>query len=309
MDFEKHIKELLLLHDCVILPGLGGFIANYKPAEFNQARNTVNPPSKHILFNSNLVHNDGLLYAHVSEATGYGYKDVQEMAIAYIDQIRREAGTGMKHVIDGLGYFYLDKESQIQFMDEGGNNFLLESYGLPFLQYREFEKLPKTKSYRSLSPETDPLARQRRMRRWIYSTAAAACLVTAMILLPVRTGYFNQAGIDIPVTESFSESDIPSAPHKATHAGFTPAVVVDKTLKKVPVPQTEYHLVVGSFKDFGNARQLRNQLAQEGHEARILCSDKGFFRVSAGSYARHSEAAVQLASIRTEYGKVWILNN
>ncbi|MCK4746848.1 MAG: hypothetical protein KAT15_07435, partial [Bacteroidales bacterium] len=139
MDFEKHIKDLLLLHDCVILPGLGGFIANYKPAEFNPARNTANPPSKHILFNSNLVHNDGLLYAHVSEATGYGYKDVQEMAIDYIERIRREARTGMKHVIDGLGYFYFDKESQIQFREEAGNNFLLESYGLPFLQYREFE--------------------------------------------------------------------------------------------------------------------------------------------------------------------------
>ena len=89
MDFGKYIKELLMIHDCVILPGLGGFIANYKYAELQPAQQTIHPPSRTILFNQNLVHNDGLLYAHVSQKSGYGYKDVQSQAESYIRQIGR----------------------------------------------------------------------------------------------------------------------------------------------------------------------------------------------------------------------------
>ncbi|MFC2080921.1 SPOR domain-containing protein [Bacteroidota bacterium] len=318
MDFGKYIKELLLLHDCVILPGLGGFIANYKPAEFNSALNTANPPSKYILFNRNLIHNDGLLYAHVSDVTDYGYKDVQEMTITYIERIRRDTGKGMKHIIDELGYFYLDKENQIQFREEGGNNFLLESYGLPFLQYREFEKLPKAEIYRSHPATVDPLTRQRRIRRWIY-TGAAACIVATLVLLPIKTGYFDHAGIDIPVMDSFTkeqtmqaeglqESEISPSPNKVSQAGLNVSSGT-KTLVKASFPPAEYHLVVGSFKDFGNARQVRNQLVQKGHEARILSTDKGFFRVSAGTFSAQSEAENNIAAIRKEYEKVWILSN
>lgn len=308
VDFAKYIKELLLLHDCVILPGLGGFVANYKPAEFNPARNTASPPSKHILFNHNLIHNDGLLYAYVSDVTDHGYKDVQDMALVYIDRIHKETRKGMKYVIDGLGYFYLDKERQIQFMEEAGNNFLLESYGLPFLQYREFEKFPKTETYHLLSPEANLLARQRRIRRWIYTTAAA-CLVAAVVLVPIRKGYFDQAGIDIPTADSFQkeqpvhakpspESKTPAVPDKIIQASLNPTFM-----------EAEYHIVVGSFRDFGNARQLRNELVQRGHKARILCSDKGYFRVSAGTYSRHSEATGQLATVRMEYESAWMLSN
>ncbi|MFC2112559.1 SPOR domain-containing protein [Bacteroidota bacterium] len=309
LDFGKYIKELLLLHDCVILPGLGGFVANYKPAEFDAVRNTVNPPSKHILFNSNLVHNDGLLYAHVSKAMGHGYKDTENMAQTFIDGIRRDTRRGMKFTIGGLGYFYADGEGQIMFSEEAGNNYLLESYGLPLLQYREFEKQPIPETYRSIDREIDPIARQRRIRRWAYGTAAA-CLVTAMILVPIKTGYFNQAGIDIPTADSFrkeqpvnvgAEEQGDDAYH-VNQAGLTPA-------SKSFLINPEYHIIVGSFKDFGNARQLRNQVISKGYEARILCTQKSSYRVTAGTYTEKSEASVELAFVLSDYDEAWVLSN
>ena len=315
MDFGKHIKELLLLHDCVILPGLGGFVANYKPAEFDTVRNTASPPSKLILFNSNLIHNDGLLYAHVSETTGYGYKDVQNMAKTFIDGIRRDLRQGMKYSIEGLGYFYIGGEGQIRFSEEAGNNYLLESYGLPLLQYREFEKFPKPETYRSLTSEVDSLARQKRIRRWAYGTAAA-CLVAAMVFLPLKTFYINQAGIDLPIADSFqkelteqvenlTESASPSPVNKAN---LMPSVSLNP-VSEISLPVPEYHIVVGSFKDFGNARQLRNQLVEDGYTSRILSSEKGFYRVTAGTYAQQTEAAVMISSVRKGYENAWIFSN
>jgi len=305
LDIGNHIKELLRLHDCVILPGLGGFVANYRPAEFNAARNTASPPSKHILFNTNLIHNDGLLYAHISEVTGYGYKDVQDLVLEYIEHIRRDTGKGSKFIIEGLGYFYSDSEKNIQFDEEAGNNFLLDSYGLPFIQYSEVEGFLKPDSYRSLRLEPEPLARQRRIRRWAYGSVAA-CLLAAAVLVPLRTGYFNRAGIEIPVADSFQKSSLAETNITAEPStqGFS-----NVSIKSIPLPAPEYHIIVGSFKDFGNARQFRNHLAEKGINARILGYDKNIFRVSAGTYTDQAEAENNLVSVRSNYNNAWILIN
>ena len=55
------ISKLLFEHDCVIVPGLGGFITNYKPAIIHPQHHTFHPPSKQIIFNAALNSNDGIL--------------------------------------------------------------------------------------------------------------------------------------------------------------------------------------------------------------------------------------------------------
>ena len=61
MDVRVTISRLLEEHDCVILPGYGGFIGNYAPARIDPVSHSFVPPSKKILFNINLKQNDGLL--------------------------------------------------------------------------------------------------------------------------------------------------------------------------------------------------------------------------------------------------------
>jgi hypothetical protein len=311
LDFGKYIKELLLEHDCVILPGLGGFVANYRPASFDPVKNTASPPSKHILFNQNLIHNDGLLYGHVSARTGYGYKDVQEMALSYIEGIAARIGEGLKHDIEGLGYFFRNTENQVQFSEEQGTNFLLESYGLPFIQYHEIEVTPKPESYRALSTEADPAGRQKRIRQLIYG-AAAACILAAIIIIPIRTTRYYRVGMDIPGSDSFRKEQISHSRQlgpAAEQSSGTSSTGKRKTLILPAFPEPEFNIVVGSFNDFGNARALRNQLVEEGLNARILGTDKGFFRVSAGTYSFREEASRELAAIRHDFGSAWILSN
>ncbi len=203
INLDKYIRELLLQHDCVILPGLGGFVANYKPAEFDASQRTALPPSRQILFNPNLVHNDGLLYAHVSKETDYGYKEVQAMAEVYFKTIMYEVGKGLKFTIDDLGYFFFNKARKIEFKQETTDNLLLASYGLSFLNYKEFDKAPRRPDqfYQAVD-DTNPVFRQRRIRRWIY-TGAAACLLAGMILIPVKMGYLNLSSFDLSPVDSF----------------------------------------------------------------------------------------------------------
>lgn len=316
IDFGKHIKDLLLEHDCVILPGLGGFVANYRPAEFDRVRATAVPPSRQILFNPSLIHNDGLLFAQVSRTTGYGYKDVQELATGFIEGIRKDLSRGMKFNIEGLGYFYSDPEVGLRFSQEPGNNFLLESYGLPFLSYREFDAQSRVETYRNRTTDAHPLARQRRVRGWIYGTAAA-CLLGALIIIPIRSGVLNRAGIELPVVDSFRKDRSVLAETESTAGkdlsgsarSFFHSEIPNEPGKRPTIPEPEYNIVVGSFRDFGNARQLRIRLIDEGYQARILDAGNGYFRVSAGTYARQEDASHNLETLRREFESAWLLRN
>ena len=54
MELSIYLIELLRLHDCVIVPDLGGFVTNYRPAEMDLASNSFSPPRKEIIFSSKL---------------------------------------------------------------------------------------------------------------------------------------------------------------------------------------------------------------------------------------------------------------
>ena len=60
---EHIIGELLLRHNCVIVPSFGGFVAKRASATIDYTTGVMQPPKKSILFNRQLINNDGLLIA------------------------------------------------------------------------------------------------------------------------------------------------------------------------------------------------------------------------------------------------------
>ncbi len=345
INLDKYIRELLLQHDCVILPGLGGFVANYKPAEFDPSQKTVLPPSRQILFNPNLVHNDGLLFAHISKETDYGYKEVQAMAEVYFKTIKYEVGKGLKFTIEDLGYFFFNKARKIEFAQESTDNLLLASYGLSYLNYKVFDRsLGRSAKIYQAVDDTNPIVRQRKIRRWVY-TGAAACLLASMILIPVKMGYLNLSSFDLNPVDSFrkeqpvqelvvtspdtdtqlTETEIGSTKLEAVSlepevgsakpeaASFEPeaeAAKIEAPAKEFATPQTNFHIIVGSFKDLGNAQQLKQKMEGNGYEAEIITGANSFHRVSANHYPLKADAVSALASIRNQqaYKSAWILS-
>ncbi|MCK5765559.1 MAG: SPOR domain-containing protein, partial [Bacteroidales bacterium] len=65
---DRYISELLFDHDCVILPGVGGFLTNYSGARIHPIRHSFQPAARTLVFNANLRTNDGLLIDYVSRA-------------------------------------------------------------------------------------------------------------------------------------------------------------------------------------------------------------------------------------------------
>ncbi len=92
MDVTAFIRELLFGHDCVIVPGFGGFIGNYTPARIDKRTGTFYPPVKQISFNRNLNHNDGLLVGKISVPL----KSITAMPEIWLRNLLLESGKSWK---------------------------------------------------------------------------------------------------------------------------------------------------------------------------------------------------------------------
>jgi hypothetical protein len=136
MRLDPFIIDLLYEHDCVILPDLGGLVANYRSARLNVISHVIQPPCKSIGFNPSLKYNDGLLTNYISAVLGISYKEAAEQLSQTIAGYHQTLMSDGRFSIDRVGIFYKDRFGQVQFIPEEQENFLLSSYGLKPIQLK-----------------------------------------------------------------------------------------------------------------------------------------------------------------------------
>jgi len=130
MTLENLISELLFRHNCVVIPSFGGFVAGQVPAHFDTEKGVILPPRKSLLFNKQLISNDGLLIATYAKYNHLNY-DVAEFFIR--DTVKKwqdKLAKGERVNIENVGFLYLDAEKNIGFEQDRYSNLLLASYGL-----------------------------------------------------------------------------------------------------------------------------------------------------------------------------------
>ncbi|MFT5183728.1 MAG: hypothetical protein ACI84C_000854 [Flavobacteriales bacterium] len=124
------IGQLLYLHDCVIVPGFGGFVGNEVGARINTRQKTIAPPSKFISFNKNLTHNDGLL----ANALARRYKLTYDEAVAEIETLvasfKGSLADGLRVELESVGALYMSQDGRMHFIVDEKMNFLTSAFGL-----------------------------------------------------------------------------------------------------------------------------------------------------------------------------------
>ena len=133
MKVDKHISELLYEHNCVIVPNLGGFVANYTSAKIHPTQHTFTPPSKNIVFNKNLNTNDGLLANQIASTENTSYPEAINTIHQFVSTTNTKLKKGEKVNIEEVGTLHLDVERNIQFTPSA-TNYLLDAFGLEQFQ-------------------------------------------------------------------------------------------------------------------------------------------------------------------------------
>jgi len=232
------VEELLLQHECVIVPGLGGFLMRSFQASANPFSKELRPSGQSVFFNAALTQDDGLVAKHWAEQKGLSYAAAATELKSIGSEILEQAKDKKPVPFGRMGQFFLNPQGQLFFIPAQSLNLSLEHFGLPVLRWQALGTVSQTDPIaqkaihvplvtESVDIEDAELAavaeewtdklEQKLQRNPIWKVAANVVLVmviAALLVLNVRTfqkAYQNrvdeQAGLQL-------NSTVKSAPQK-----------------------------------------------------------------------------------------------
>ena len=128
-DVMNVLPGLFWDHDCVMLPGLGGFVCNPRSAWYDEAKRQIVPPSRDVLFNPRLTTNDGLVANELMAKHGITYRDALKAVEALVERIQGDLDGGSTVELPGLGKLYREEDGQLRFMADVEFERMLRSFG------------------------------------------------------------------------------------------------------------------------------------------------------------------------------------
>lgn len=315
----KHISDLLCVHDCVIVPGLGGFVANHKPAVIVTERNQLQPPAKEIGFNRSLSHNDGLLAKHLCQREQISWDESIDRINAFVSDVLTKINQGESVRFQGIGTFRKDAVGNLQFSPREKNNLLPSAFGLYEFHY---EPLPYTPSAKKHEEPVRQLFRSRSPRYWAAVAAMFAGLFLFTSELKMPRHQQIESGKLMPTTTQTETSDqtpasgdlnIEADEIENARKEETPVEKNEEETVTSPAPEQpdkSFHLIAASFRHEKPAKSVLDQLHNDGYtNARILESDNGRYRISLKAFPGREEAVQQLFALRKQnrFENIWLL--
>lgn len=191
-NLARHIEFLLRDNDCVILPGLGGFIAHDVPAYYVSDEGLYYPPSRSISFNASITMNDGLLAQSYMKSYQVDYARANYMIDVAVEQLTDLLDEEGKAVLPHIGVLTLDINQALQFTPDAAGiasplHFGLGSFAIKELgQMIAFEAARKAESVVTPETKTIELRIRKDVLHRVMSTAAVLLLLL-MVALPTGT--------------------------------------------------------------------------------------------------------------------------
>lgn len=342
-----YINELLAGHDCVIVPGFGGFVARPAAAHFSKAGNMLLPPGKSLVFNKNLDNSDGLLAHHLSQKLSISYREASNLINQWVQNSKRQLETHKRLELEKTGILYYSPEQVLLFEPSAASSHEISSFGLgPVkavkLAAREEAAPENEKTYRQ--PEPARNRGQRTLTR-ISVIVSSALLFIFLVLLTARQLPVSRALASLnpftsktpaytpktyelkklfsvapkkaqPQVENNIRLEMPDQPAKVYFVA-PDTVHTDKTAvaKKLPRHNSgnsnlsdPFQIVVGCFAVEHNAHKLIDQLQQENIRAGIAGRNpKGLYVVSLAGFTTESLARTKLEQVKQRFPSAWIL--
>ncbi|MBQ8424125.1 MAG: hypothetical protein IJY36_07725 [Coprobacter sp.] len=255
LEISRHIEYLLTEHDCVLVPGLGGFILQDISARLSADGNQWLAPTRSIVFNPALTYNDGLLAASLMKARSTDY----HQATTFIDRdvatlralLRKE---GDRVAFGRLGDFILSDDNVLTFETNESYPLSLHSFGLAPLNIMPLRELTSPQQREKIIINTTEVKRRdndvihftirRRVAHRVMAIAATILLLFA---------------VSLPLTNEPYDHDLATL---APTTMITPTVVADN--QNTATPDGEFLIVVSTLTSRENALLKLQQFHNSG---------------------------------------------
>lgn len=215
-SFDIILFDLLVKHNCVIVPDFGGFVSKRVSSKIDFDKGIIVPPSKHLLFNKHLTTNDGLFLAAYADHNGLSYVEAEEKLKEMVLNFQKELSSGKALMFPRIGILKRSTDGFYAFSQDKEFNLLSDAYGLTKL---EFEAVKVNKEEPSVEDVTEvdteritinPNVKSLR-RKKILRYAAAACLLPLMMYtfwIPFKSDFFTSGLISIHDFDPFYTKEV-----------------------------------------------------------------------------------------------------
>ncbi|MFB6340543.1 SPOR domain-containing protein [Saccharicrinis sp. FJH62] len=342
-NLTGYIKDLLLMHDCVIIPQFGGFVSSYKPAYFDPTLKRFFPPSKEIAFNSKLTHNDGLLCQQIMKHEHRSFAESVDIIQSSVQHAESKLDNEMV-LLSGLGKLERREDGLLLFEPEKENQLLKASYGLASFSMNELsqeERGTHLKVVKSGKPVAGrPVSH--------FAAAVAALFIIFFFLFPAKvkdpnveradfTTMFdslNKSNPEIGSEETMADeahiSGLSETISNETTAALSqnenvvtediePSEVQNTTSTQTEVPVKEkikmvssvtYHIIIASLATKEQAMEFVKQNCKKYSPDYSIIESNGRYRVSIGKFTSKEDAVPVLETFREKNPKfkdAWLL--
>ena len=331
-NLVKNISRLIAQHNCVIMPGVGAFLAHRVPACYNATEKVFMPPHRALAFNPQVTVDDALLLSEYMGDGTMSYEEANECLHSDIDALRLKlADTGILYFGD-LGTFKMDIDGKISFTPNENSIDDPYNYGFEPLAIAPLKELKKK----------DIVIKRSNISKYI--SAVAAAIVAIFVLIPIGSSIYNDdtqlsvAGF-APVEKSVhpvavtpvSDAVCEIAPveetvtaHIFTTSEASPAVeeaqivepqapvttVADATAQEVKEEVKEisrqYSIIVASTPNPDKAQLAITELSRKMQADYQVVQGDRRFRIAIESYETEADANAALERIQATFSDAWV---
>jgi hypothetical protein len=283
------IQQLLLTHNCVIIPNFGAFIGNYSPAEIHLMESKIFPPNKMIAFNRSLQNNDGILISAVSRHFSVSYHDAEIRVADFVKQCNDSLFQHKSFILNDIGRLVLDTENKIQFQPYLSNNYLLDSFGLPVMSLQPVQRLKDAESIikenyqRILHPELmeDAVTPKRKSSLLSYWLSAVLSVIfigfTVVVNLQRGSQNVDQSSLVPVLSQTISATPLPEPIKIQEDTSTVEQIIKEETLSTTTI-ETDLnnlslentYVVVGAFFTVARAEKLKEEVEKKGFSVSII---------------------------------------
>ncbi len=321
MNMEAIISELLQSHECVMVPELGGFVAQYKSAHVHPITHLIAPPSIQIGFNKHLNNFDGLLSSRVSQKLGITLMEANYEVTQWVKTIQTHLAQGHKALLPGLGVLWVDHQGQTQFIPSDDIKQSAQHFGL---QPVSLHYINRPAARKETSITSRPM---RDLKKWVAIGAAALTLGIGFFAYSTQHPQMDFAGLG-----SWGKTPVISLyhPHATQLAELQPEVASnteteiqklwnttfvsheEPIAKKVSPEKTTSQnvwgkswVVGGVFKTKENAEVLLQSMKQKGFKNAVIIPFQEFYYACYGTASSEKDEAILRAQVQRVDPHAW----
>lgn len=331
IQIGQHIEFLLARHDCVVVPGLGAFLAHSVPSRFDAETETLMPPSRTVGFNPEVNVNDGLLADSVMRRHGLTRQGAMDAIADEVSAMRHQLELSGDVAVGRIGILHRGNEGSTPTFEPLAAEMSLSRFaGLQPVGARLIDRPEKT-SVPRVASASRPVASAPRLFKIAASAAAMVCLGLVLSTTTLRHGpEVNHASLDSGLSSSadnvvaLAAEKNTAQPERSLYIAVPAAVdalaVVDTATPRPlaavqPVSNTvqrmslrfndadPFIIVVASL---ASPAQAQKYITEKGDTSLRYVEMDGFYRVYAATALSSASGRAAIASIAGKYPSAWL---